>query len=166
MKEIFSDGLTDIYVSRGLAYFTFFHLIPDETGRHVPVSFLRITIPVTKQGLFGLVQTGETVLNQLVDLGVFQAEPVEPVNDAAPAVEKKSKKASAPAKKEAKAAAKPAPAPAKKADVKPAAKATVKSAEKPAPAPAKKAEAKPAAKPAAAKKAEAKPAAKGKKSAK
>jgi len=169
MKEIFSDGLSDIYVSRGLAYLDFYHLVPNEQGRHEPVVFLRITIPLSLKGFFGLIQTGDAVVNHLIDIGILSEKQIESESakkDAAPVSGKKAEKKSAPAKKaEAKPASKPAPAPAKKAEAKPAAK--------PAPAPAKKAEAKPAAKPAPAKKAAPaasapakKPAAKGKKPAK
>ena len=167
MKEIYSDGLFDIYVARGLAYLDFYHLIPDAAGHHEQVPFLRLTLPLTLKGFFGLVQTGDNVLRHLIEAGVVTVTPSEPEpaeKAAEPVAGKKPGKKDAkpaPAKKaEAKPAAKPAPAPAKKAEAKPAAK--------PAPAPAKKAEAKPAAKPAPApaKKAEAKPAAKGKKTAK
>ena len=169
MKEIFTDGIADIILSRGLVSIDFYHLLPKgDKGPHQSVPFLRLTIPVN--GLFGLYDTSKTVLNHLIDTGVFTAKPVSK-KDVAPAVEKKAGKKPAPAKKaEAKSAAKPAPAPAKKAETKPVAKpapAPAKKAEakpvaKPAPAPAKKAEAKPVAKPAPApaKKAEAKPAAK------
>ena len=146
MKEIYSDGLFDIFVSRGLAYLDFYHLVPDENGHHEQVPFLRVTIPMTLKGFFGMVQTGDTVLNHLIEAGIVipvesepEAKAAEPVAEAK-APKKGSK--SAPAKKPAaKPAAKPAPAPAKKADAKPAAK--------PALAPAKKAEPKSAAKPAA-----------------
>ena len=177
MKEIYSDGIFDIFVSRGLAYLDFYHLVPDANGHHEQVPFLRLTMPMTMKGFFGMVQTGHDVLKHLIDAGLIIPVKSEPVEVAAePVAEKKPGKKgskSAPAKKadakpapapaktsDAKPAAKPAPAPAKKSDAKPAAK----------PAPAKKSETKPAAKPALAKKAEpksaAKPAAKGKKTAK
>lgn len=181
MKEIYSDGISDIFVSRGLAYLDFYHLVPDASGHHEQVPFLRLTIPMTLKGFFGMVQTGHDVLNHLIEAGRIIPVKSEPVENAAePVAEKKPGKKgskSAPAKKaDAKPAAKPAPAPAKKAEMKPAAKpapakkADAKPAAKPAPAPAKKSETKPAAKPAPAKKSEtktaAKPAAKGKKTAK
>ena len=155
MKEIYSDGISDIFVSRGLAYLDFYHLVPDASGHHEQVPFLRLTIPMTLKGFFGMVQTGHDVLNHLIEAGRIIPVKSEPVENAAePVAEKKPGKKgskSAPAKKadaqpaakkaDAQPAAKPAPAPAKKAEMKPAAK--------PAPAPAKKSETKPAAKPAA-----------------
>ncbi len=136
MEELYSDGIADIYVARGLAFLDFYHLMPDENGHHKRETFLRVTIPMTMQGLFGLINTGDTVVKRLVASGVFVSKPIE----SAPVPEKKASAAKKTDKKPAaKPAAKPAPAPAKKAEAKPAAK--------PAPAPAKKAEAKPAAKP-------------------
>ena len=129
MKEIYSDGLFDIYVARGLAYLDFYHLIPDAAGHHEQVPFLRLTLPLTLKGFFGLVQTGDNVLRHLIEAGVVTVTPSEPEPAEKAAEPVAGKK---PGKKDAK------PAPAKKAEAKPAAK--------PAPAPAKKAEAKPAAK--------------------
>ena len=141
MKEIFIDGLSDIYVTRGLAFLDFYHLVPGKDGRHEQEVFLRITLPMTREGFLALFHSGNTLLNHLVKTGTLTVKPVESAKQsAAPAAEKKTEKKPAPAKKaEAKPAAKPAPAPAKKAEVKPAAK----------PAPAKKAAPAPAKKPAA-----------------
>ena len=190
MKEIFSDGLFDIYVSRDLAFMNFYHLVLGENGHHQKEVFLQITMPMTPHGFFGMYDTAKSLMDHFVRNGLFGMKKAEPAKrTAVPAGEKKAekksaksapakkaeakpatksapgKKEAAPAKKETapaeKAEAKPAPAPAKKAEAKPAAK----SAAKPAPAPAKKAEAKPAAKPAPAKKPEAKAAAPAKKTA-
>ena len=166
MKEIFIDGLSDIYVTRGLTFLDFYHLVPGENGHHEQEVSLRITLPMTREGFLALFNSGNTLLKHLVKTGTITLKPAGS-QSAAPVSTKKAEAkpaanpAPAPAKKaEAKPAAKPAPAPAKKAEAKPAAK--------PAPAPAKKAEAKPAAKPAPAKKAAPapakKPAAKAKKS--
>ena len=146
MKEIFIDGLSDIYVTRGLAFLDFYHLVPGKDGHHEQEVFLRITLPMTREGFLALFHSGYSLLNHLVKTGTLTLKPAESAKlGSAPVAAKKA---------EAKPAAKPAPAPAKKAEAKPAAK--------PAPAPAKKAEAKPVAKtaPAPAKKAETKPAAK------
>lgn len=173
MKEIFSDGLFDIYVSRDLAFLNFYHLVLGENGRHQREVFLQITMPMTPHGFFGMYDTAKSLLDHFVRNGLYGTKKAEPAKQiAVPAGEKKAEKKSAkpaPAKKaEAKPAAKSTPvkkeaAPAKKAEAKPAPAPVKKTAAKPAPAPAKKAEAKPAAKPAPAKKPEAKVAAPAKK---
>ena len=133
MKEIFIDGLSDIYVTRGLTFLDFYHLVPGENGHHEQEVFLRITIPMTREGFLALFNSGNTLLKHLVKTGTITLKPAESAKQSA---------APAPAKKaEAKPVAKPAPAPAKKAEAKPAAK--------PAPAPAKKVVPAPAKKPAA-----------------
>ena len=50
MKEIFSDGLFDIYVSHGLAFMNFYHLVLGENGHHQKEVFLQITMPMTPHG--------------------------------------------------------------------------------------------------------------------
>ena len=146
MNEIFSDGVADIIFSHGLVLIDFYHFVPVDEKPAPRVPFLRITLPL--EGFFGLFETGETVVNHMVETGIWK-----PAKNAIPAKsEAKStpaKKAEAPAKKtEAKPAAKKAEAPAKAAPAKAApAKPAAKKAEAPAkaapakPAPAKKAEA-------------------------
>ena len=119
MKEIFIDGLSDIYVTRGLAFLDFYHLVPGENGHHEQEVFLRVTVPMTREGFLALFNSGNTLLKHLVKTGTITLKPAESAKQSA---------APAPAKKaEAKPAAKPAPAPAKKAAPasakKPAAKA-------------------------------------------
>ena len=159
MKEIFTDGIADIFFSRGLISIDFYHLEVEGASKPQRVPFFRLTLPMT--GLLDMRNLSKSVLDHLIEVGYYKklAQAGETKNAAAPAaaekkVEKKAEKKAAPVKKAA-----PAPVPAKKAEAKPAAK--------PAPAPAKKVEAKPAAKPAPApaKKAEAKPAAPAKKAA-
>ena len=136
MKEIFTDGVADILLSRGLVSIDFFHYDSlEEKGPLRNVPFFRITLPLN--GLLGLFDTSKTVVENLVKAGVFIAEPAQPAGankDAAPAVEKKAEKKaakSAPAKKaEAKPAAKPAPAPAKKVAPAPAKKPAAKGKKK------------------------------------
>ena len=130
MKEIFIDGLSDIYVTRGLTFLDFYHLVPGENGHHEQEVFLRITIPMTREGFLALFNSGNTLLKHLVKTGTITLKPAESAKQSA---------APAPAKKaEAKPAAKTAPAPAKKAEAKPAAKPAPAPAKKVAPAPAKK----------------------------
>ena len=124
MKEIFIDGLSDIYVTRGLTFLDFYHLVPGENGRHEQEVFLRITVPMTREGFLAMFNSGKALLRHLVNTGTLSLKPAESAKqNTAPAPVKKVEKKSAPAKKaEAKPAAKPAPAPAKK----PAAKAKKK----------------------------------------
>ena len=125
MNEIFSDGVADIIFSHGLVLIDFYHFVPVDEKPAPRVPFLRITLPL--EGFFGLFETGETVVNHMLETGIWK-----PAKNAIPA---KSEAKAAPAKK--------AEAPAKKAEAKPAAK----KAETPAKsAPAKAAPAKPAAK--------------------
>jgi len=128
MKEIFSDGFSDIIVSRGMVLIDLFHLIPSPDAPLERVPFLRIKLPL--KGFFGLIETADTVRKHLVEVGVFEELPAK--SGKAPAAEKKAagkakaaKKTEAPAKP----AAKPAPAKKAEAPAKPVAK----------PAPAKKA---------------------------
>ena len=121
MKEIFIDGLSDIYVTRGLTFLDFYHLVPGEDGHHEQEVFLRITVPMTRDGFLALFNSCNTLLQHLTKNGASALKSVEPAKKSvAPAAEKKAEKKPVPAKKaEAKPAAKPAPAPAKKPAAKP-----------------------------------------------
>ena len=127
MNEIFSDGIADIIVSRGMVFLDFFHLVPSLEAPAERVSFLRITLPMS--GLFGLIETSDNVVRHLVETGIFESNPLDASpymkKDGAPA-KKADKKSAKPAAKKAEAPAKPAakPAPAKKAA--PASKAPAK----------------------------------------
>jgi outer membrane biosynthesis protein TonB len=153
MNEVFCDGVSHVILSRGLVSIEFFHLVyQGEDGPHKPVPFLSLTIPVN--GFLKTFDTGEQIVEHMIQVGMISkdAAPVALNPASAKKSEKKNAKSQpAPAKKAAPAPAakKSAPAPAKKAEAKPAPapakKATpAPAAKKPAPAPAKKAEAKPA----------------------
>ena len=103
MKEIFSDGLFDIYVSHGLAFMNFYHLVLGENGHHQKEVFLQITMPMTPHGFFGMYDTAKSLMDHFVRNGLFGMKKAEPAKQTVvPAAEKKAEKKSAkpaPAKK-------------------------------------------------------------------
>ena len=159
MKEIYSDGVSQVSLSHGLVFIDLFHIVPSPKGPSDSVPFAQIILPWG--GFLELFDTCNMVRNRLLERGnivrITKKDLAASAAKAAPA--KKQESASK------KSAAKPAPAKAVPAKKEAPAKPTAKPAAKPAPAKAAPAKAaKPAAKPAPAKKsAPAKPAAKAKK---